>query len=224
MQERVEGVTKLPYTKLVCSLPPLFAWRTCAGLFPDPTRRVHTKSETRRPSPRRRSFVGSPGSLPKLYTVIMNQLDQIDTMTAPAHGSRRRSSALAAQVLAAIRETDEEIFAENLHFDFVALGAGVAAGYWANVSSKTRVPYKTAVWCLWCVVKIIRPFTANVFYDMTVPSHVCVYVLCRAPVAYRYVNSLHLCTYPTHLDGVPFSRPRRLSQVHWPQAGAQLLS
>jgi len=69
----------------------------------------------------------------------MHQLDQMDTISAPAHGSRRRSSALAAQVLAAIRETDEEIFAENLQYDFVALGAGVAAGYWANVSSETRL-------------------------------------------------------------------------------------
>lgn len=58
----------------------------------------------------------------------------IDTMSAPAHGSRRRSSMLAAQVLEAIRETDEEIFEETREYDFVALGAGVAAGYWAKVN------------------------------------------------------------------------------------------
>lgn len=54
---------------------------------------------------------------------------------APAHGSRRRSSILAAQVLEAIRETDDEIFEETLHFDFLALGGGVAAGYWAEVNT-----------------------------------------------------------------------------------------
>lgn len=73
----------------------------------------------------------------------MNQNDLMETMSAPAHGSRRRSSMLAAQVLDAIRETDEEIFAENLQYDFVAVGAGVAAGYWANVSSETRYPFDT---------------------------------------------------------------------------------
>lgn len=57
-----------------------------------------------------------------------------DKMSAPAHGSRRRSSMLAAQVLEAIRETDEEIFEETVQYDLVALGAGVAAGYWAEVS------------------------------------------------------------------------------------------
>ena len=45
---------------------------------------------------------------------------------------------LAAQVLEAIRETDEEIFEETLHYDFVALGAGVAAGYWADVRVKNE--------------------------------------------------------------------------------------
>lgn len=49
-----------------------------------------------------------------------------------AHG-RRRSSALAAQVLEAIRETDEEVFEEILQYDLVALGGGVAAGYWGEV-------------------------------------------------------------------------------------------
>lgn len=54
-------------------------------------------------------------------------------VSAPSHGSRRRSSMLAAQVLEAIRETDDEIFEETLQFDFLALGGGVAAGYWAEV-------------------------------------------------------------------------------------------
>lgn len=49
-----------------------------------------------------------------------------------AHG-RRRSSTLAAQVLEAIRETDEEIFEEILQYDLVALGGGVASGYWGEV-------------------------------------------------------------------------------------------
>lgn len=66
----------------------------------------------------------------------MNQDGAIDSVGAPAHGSRRRSSMLAAQVLEAIRETDEEIFEETLRYDFVALGAGVAAGYWADVCVK----------------------------------------------------------------------------------------
>lgn len=52
---------------------------------------------------------------------------------APSHGSRRRSSMLTAQVLEAIRETDDEIFEETLQYDLVALGGGVAAGYWAEV-------------------------------------------------------------------------------------------
>ncbi|CAM9798983.1 unnamed protein product [Ectocarpus fasciculatus] len=47
------------------------------------------------------------------------------------HG-RRRSSALAAQVLEAIRETDEEVFEEILQYDLVALGGGVATGYWGK--------------------------------------------------------------------------------------------
>lgn len=55
---------------------------------------------------------------------------------------------LAAQVLEAIRETDEEIFEETLHYDFVALGAGVAAGYWADV----RVEI-----CLTCRMCLVRP-------------------------------------------------------------------
>lgn len=42
---------------------------------------------------------------------------------------------LAKQVLAAIRETDDETFDEMLQFDFVALGGGVAAGYWVKVCS-----------------------------------------------------------------------------------------
>lgn len=67
----------------------------------------------------------------------MNQTGVFDSISTPAHGSRRRSSMLAAQVLEAIRETDEEIFEETLHYDFVALGAGVAAGYWADVRVKT---------------------------------------------------------------------------------------
>lgn len=53
--------------------------------------------------------------------------------TAPEHILRRRSSILAEQVLEAIRERDDEIFEETLHFDFLALGGGVAAGYWAEV-------------------------------------------------------------------------------------------
>ena len=52
---------------------------------------------------------------------------------APSHESRRKSSLLAKQVLAAIRETDDEAFDDVLRFDFVALGGGVAAGYWAKV-------------------------------------------------------------------------------------------
>lgn len=54
-------------------------------------------------------------------------------VSAPVHGSRRRSSVLTAQVLDAIRETEDEIFEETLHFDLLALGGGVAAGYWAEV-------------------------------------------------------------------------------------------
>lgn len=72
----------------------------------------------------------------------MNQNGATDSISAPAHGSRRRSSMLAAQVLEAIRETDEEIFEETLHYDFVALGAGVAGGYWADVSVKHGLTYK----------------------------------------------------------------------------------
>lgn len=60
------------------------------------------------------------------------QRSRIDA-AAPSHGSRRRSSMLTAQVLEAIRETDDEIFEETLKFDLVALGGGVAAGYWAEV-------------------------------------------------------------------------------------------
>lgn len=64
---------------------------------------------------------------------------------------------LAAQVLEAIRETDEEIFEETLHYDFVALGAGVAAGYWANVRVKNGFActaeklFYTCVSCTWSV-------------------------------------------------------------------------
>eukprot|EP00752_Nemacystus_decipiens_P017496 g15685.t1 len=46
---------------------------------------------------------------------------------------------LAAQVLEAIRETDDEIFEETLHYDFVALGGGVAAGYWADAIAGSLV-------------------------------------------------------------------------------------
>lgn len=63
----------------------------------------------------------------------MNLNGSMEIMSAPGHGSRRRSSVLAAQVLEAIRETDEEVFEETVQYDFVALGAGVAAGYWAEV-------------------------------------------------------------------------------------------
>lgn len=59
---------------------------------------------------------------------------------APVGVARRRSSILAAQMLDAIRETDDEIFEETLRFDFVALGGGVAAGYWARVSYETYEP------------------------------------------------------------------------------------
>lgn len=61
-------------------------------------------------------------------------------ISVPSRGSRRRSSTLAKQVLAAIRETDDETFDEMLRFDFVALGGGVAAGYWAEVCSTIRRP------------------------------------------------------------------------------------
>lgn len=54
-------------------------------------------------------------------------------LNAPTHGYRRRSSVLTAQVLKAIRETEDEIFEDTLEFDFVALGGGVATGYWAEV-------------------------------------------------------------------------------------------
>lgn len=55
-------------------------------------------------------------------------------VSAPSRGyCRRRSSILAAEVLDAIRETDDEIYEEMLQFDLLALGGGVAAGYWSQV-------------------------------------------------------------------------------------------
>ncbi|CAM9894246.1 unnamed protein product [Scytosiphon promiscuus] len=39
---------------------------------------------------------------------------------------------MAAQVLEAIRETDEEIYEETFQYDLVALGGGVATGYWGE--------------------------------------------------------------------------------------------
>ena len=93
----------------------------------------------------------------ELWAKTMNQNGAIDAISAPAHGSRRRSSMLAAQVLEAIRETDEEIFEETLHYDFVALGAGVAAGYWADVRVKNssmctaEYPIETCMACTWSV-------------------------------------------------------------------------
>lgn len=64
---------------------------------------------------------------------LMEPLD-IDLVNAPTHdSSRRRSSLIARQFLEAISETDDETFDDVLHFDFVALGGGIAAGYWAQV-------------------------------------------------------------------------------------------
>lgn len=68
----------------------------------------------------------------------MNLNGTIDAMNAPEYGSRRRSSMMAAQVLEAIRETDEEIYEETLQYDLVALGGGVATGYWGEVIFFTR--------------------------------------------------------------------------------------
>lgn len=57
----------------------------------------------------------------------------INLMASQACKPRRRSTVLTKQVLQAITETDDETFDDTLHYDFVALGGGVAAGYWAKV-------------------------------------------------------------------------------------------
>lgn len=67
-----------------------------------------------------------------MHTSSLDNMN-LDAMSAPEYGSRRRSSLIAAQVLEAIRETDEETYEETLVYDLVALGGGVATGYWGQV-------------------------------------------------------------------------------------------
>lgn len=75
--------------------------------------------------------------------MYQNNMPRADIeLGAPAHGSRRRSSMLAKQMLDAIRETEDETFDEILRFDFLALGGGVAAGYWAQVCVMIVRPIK----------------------------------------------------------------------------------
>lgn len=83
-------------------------------------------------SDRPRLLVDGVSGLLTHWTLNMVRSDT-DLMDAPSHEARRRSSLLTKQILEAITETDDETFDDTLEFDFVALGGGVATGYWAKV-------------------------------------------------------------------------------------------
>ncbi|CAM9240958.1 unnamed protein product [Choristocarpus tenellus] len=48
----------------------------------------------------------------------------------------KRSSKLPRSPITTVKETEDEIFHETLYFDLLALGGGVASGYWAQAISK----------------------------------------------------------------------------------------